>query len=233
MMKVGRLALLATTLVAVPSFAQPGNVAPPTPPPGEPPPITAGTVVIVTPQPPTIRQAGAPGQVALDASDAPHNEPWSNVSHINGQVVPVGDRGAYLYDNGKHTVIATNPIGWIFGFYGFSLSHAVHPNFAVRGDANLFALYRQSGHELGLSVPIYFRRVFDGPFLEPGIVTRNLNSGSGNEHVGPEVMFGWQWMFDSGLTAAFALGAMRNLNDRGSGGDGAEVTGYFRVGYGF
>jgi hypothetical protein len=208
---------------------------------GGPPPVTAGTVVIVTPRPPIMQGAvamtAAPGQAAeLAPAPALQNEPWSNVSHINGQLVKVGERGDYLYDNGKRTNIASNPIGWMFGFYGISVSHAVHPNVAIRGDVNYFDLNGETGHELGLSVPIYFRRVFQGPFLEPGVVTRNFNdncSGCGNhESAGPEVLFGWQWSFDSGLNVAMALGAMRNVNNNSnSSSSGAELAGYFRIGY--
>jgi len=214
-------------LLAAPAFAQPGAV----PEPMSDVAVNAGTVVIVTPQPPVTVQASGPAAPA-----APHNEPWNNVSHINGQVVKVGERSDYLYDTGKTTNIATNPIGWMFGFYGVSVSHAVHPNVAIRGDINWFNFDHESGHEVGISLPIYFRRVFQGPFLELGVIARNLTdscdgcSGSSDEHVGPEVLFGWQWSFDSGLNAAMAFGAMRNLKGP-STSSSAEPAGYFRIGY--
>jgi hypothetical protein len=224
------LAVLATTLLAAPAFAQPGAA----PDPLADMPINAGTVVIVTPQPPvTVQQAG-PGQLA---PAAPQNEPWSNVSHINGQLVKVGERSDYLYDNGKTTNIASNPIGWMFGFYGVSVSHAVHANVAIRGDVNWFNFDNETGHEVGISLPIYFRRVFQGPFLEAGIIARNLHDscadcgGSNREHVGPEVLFGWQWSFDSGLNVAMAFGAMRDLNHDSMSSSSAEPAGYFRIGY--
>jgi hypothetical protein len=233
-LSVRPLAVLATTLFAAPAFAQPDPAAMAE----GPPPVTAGTVVIVTPQPPIV-QAGAgpaaPGQTAAIApAPALQNEPWSNVSHINGQIVKVGERGDYLYDNGKRTNIASNPIGWMFGFYGVSVSHAVHANVAIRGDVNYFDLDGETGHELGLSVPIYFRRVFQGPFLEPGLVTRNFHDNcdgcNNREHVGPEVLFGWQWSFDSGLNVAMAVGAMRDMGGSSSSSN-AEPAGYFRIGY--
>jgi hypothetical protein len=92
----------------------------------------------------------------------------------------------------------------------------------------------ETGHEVGVSFPIYLRRVFQGPFLEPGIIARRFDhtcegcSGTGDEHAGPEVLFGWQWSFDSGLNVAMALGAMRNLN---GGSSSPEPAGYFRIGY--
>ena len=55
---------------------------------------------------------------------------------------------------------------------------------------------------------------------------------------GPQVMFGWHWTFDSGMNAAFAFGAMRNMNRRemdefGDSGDTVEPVGYFRIGYAY
>jgi len=55
----------------------------------------------------------------------PYNEPWDNVNHINGRLVKVGEKGATYLLKYKKTNIATNPIGWMFGFYGLSVSHAV------------------------------------------------------------------------------------------------------------
>jgi hypothetical protein len=194
----------------------------------------AGTVVIVTPGQPIMAPdqpvAPAPMPVPMVATVAPQNEDWNNVSHINGQVVKVGERGDYLYDNGKTTNIASNPIGWMFGFYGVSVSHAIHPNVAIRGDVNVFRIGNDTGHELGISLPIYFRRAFQGPFLEPGVVHRNFNddcSDCTSETVGPEMLFGWHWSFDSGLNVAVAIGAVRSMGQR----DNAEPAGYFRIGY--
>jgi hypothetical protein len=226
------LAALVPLLLATPALAQPqpapeatSGASPAGPAPSAPP----GTVVIVTPQPLTPMQPAGPGQVP---AGPPQNEPWNNVSHINGQLVKVGERSEYLYDNGKTTSIASNPIGWMFGFYGVSVSHAVHANVAIRGDVNLFRIGGSEGHELGLSIPIYFRRVFQGPFLEAGLIARNFDDDCGScdnqETIGPSVVFGWQWSFDSGFTLAMAFGAMRNINN---GSDDPEPSGYFRIGY--
>lgn len=242
MMKTVRLlAILATTLLAAPAFAQPGT-DPQVAAADEPPPVNAGTVVIVTSQQPIVTQPAGPGQVAptvATAPSAPQNERWENVSHINGQLVKVGEHGDYLYSNGKTTNIAVNPIGWMFGFYGLSVSHAVHANVAIRGDVNWFEVGSNSGHELGMSAPIYFRRVFQGPFIEPGLIARNMGDDcfdcgdSGDDSIGPEVLFGWHWTFDSGLNVAMALGAMRNMNGHSMSSIDAEPAGYFRVGYAF
>jgi len=217
-------AAVTTALLAAPALAQPGAQLP-----GEPPPMNAGTVVIVTPDPAVVE---VPPQVATTPVP-PQTHDWRNVSHINGQIVKVGEQGDYLYNDGKKINVASNPIGWMFGFYGASVSVAVHKNVALRGDLNIYRVGGGSGSEFGLSAPIYFKRTFHGPFLEPGIVARNLDECDGCGSAGPEVLFGWHWMFDSGLNVAIALGALRDMNHGGGGASDAEPTGYFRIGYAF
>jgi hypothetical protein len=178
----------------------------------------------------------------------PQNEAWSNVSHINGTVVPVGDRNNYLYTF-KKTNIASNPIGWMFGVYGVSLSYALSNNIAIRGDANYVSINSDQAYEVGVSFPIYFRRTYSGPFLEPGVIVRGSSNNSdstyadctdcssSNTFVGPEMMFGWQWMFDSGLNVAAAFGVARNLQSNNDGYSSNKIdvqpAGYFRIGYAF
>lgn len=192
-------------------------------------------------------QQGMPAGPGSMPTTAPQNEPWSNVSHINGTLVPVGERGNYIY-KWKKTNISSNPLGWMFGFYGISVSQAVTDNVAIRGDANMFDFKDSSGYEIGGSVPIYFKRVYSGPFLEPGIIVRQINPkanagcdfgcGTSDSLVGPEVLFGWHWTFDSGMNVAIALGAAKNMNQRMdssglSSNSDVEPAGYFRVGYAF
>lgn len=236
---VRRLATMSTLLVAslaTVAVAQPGATEP-LPPGAEeapPPPPPSGEIV-------TIQPDAAPGQPApppVRAVVAPLNEDWGNVSHINGHPVKVGERGDYLY-KWKKTNIASNPIGWMFGFYGLSLSHAVSDHIALRGDANVFDIDGEQGYEFGLSMPIYFRRVYSGPFIEPGLVVRDFDSDGcdydgacDSQSVGPEMLFGWHWTFDSGANVAFAFGAMRNVNSNNNYSD-VEPAGYFRIGYAY
>ncbi len=201
--------------------------------------------------------AAQPGPTVTDpapspnaTNGAPQNESWSNISHINGQLVPVGERTNYLLDF-KKTNISTNPIGWMFGFYGVSVSQAVSQNIAIRADANYFNASNTTGYEAGISAPIYFKRTYYGPFIEPGLIVRQLTSKDscydcyGSETMssttstmaGPEVLFGYQMTFDSGLNVAAAFGAARNLaaksSDSSSSSSDVEPAGYFRVGYAF
>jgi hypothetical protein len=205
--------------------------------------VTAGTLVVVTPNAPVVVTTGAgPGaqaaQATRDNSDVPQNEDWRNVSHINGQLVPVGERGAYLWTQ-KKTNLAANPFGLLFGYYDASASFALSNNVAISGSITGYSLDSAQGYAAAVSLPIYFRRTFSGPFLEPGLVTRSSTISCGDCYerdswAGPEVLFGWHWSFDSGLNVVTAFGAARRLATSQSYQAGrAEPVGYFRVGYEF
>lgn len=217
-------------------------------------------LIVVTPNPPVVISNGAPSTAAAVApgagpstvapapsaqptTTAPQNEDWNNVNHINGQLVKVGEKTDYLIKF-KKTNIATNPIGYLFGVYGVSVSHALSNHVALRLDANLFNMDGETGHELGVSVPIYFRRTYSGPFFEPGLITRSFNDDcydcyDDDALTGPEMLFGWHWMFDSGLNVAMAFGAARDMSsdtmDEYGYDSGPEIqpAGYFRMGYAF
>lgn len=248
-MKTVRTALVAlVALSAAPAFADDGPVT------------HTDQLVVITPNPPIFISNGpgtqAPGAVvqpqaaATTTNGAPQNEPWSEVSHINGTLVKVGEKSDYILRYRK-TNISTNPIGWMFGFYGVSVSHAISEHIAIRGDANIIHFDNNDGYEIGASAPIYFRRVYSGPFIEPGFIMRgeknnyycesSSGGGCGSEMqtmAGPEMMFGWHWTFDSGLNVAAALGAARNLNQQMdeygyNTSDDVVPAGYFRIGYAF
>ena len=237
-MNIARRTITATLVMvvaaSVPAFAQPGaEEVPPAP---QPPPPAGGTVVVVTPE---AGQGPQSQQPPVRAVVAPMNEDWNNVSHINGQIVKVGERGDYLVKY-KRTNISSNPIGWMFGFYGLSVSHAVSPNIALRADGNLFDVDDGGGYEFGLTVPIYFKRVYQGPFREGGLLVRQLDDEDcwdgecmqSPANVGPQVLFGWHWSFDSGANVALAFGAFRPMNG-GKTQDDVEPAGYFRIGYAY
>lgn len=258
-MKPARLvAALVAMLVAPASaaFAQSAAGAPA----ADPGPVThTDQLVVITPNAPvmvvngTVAQPAGPGAVApvapvgatAGANGAPINEPWDGVSHINGTLVKVGERSDYLLRYRK-TNISSNPLGWMVGFYGLSASYAVNANIAIRGDANIFSNDDFDGYELGLSAPIYLKRMYSGPFIEPGIITRSITDknsycdtaysggsscmGDTSTMVGPEMLVGWHSTFDSGFNVAAAFGIARNLR---SENNDIEPAGYFRVGYAY
>jgi len=228
---------------------------------------TAGTLVVVTPNAPIVVTQGAapaapvtaaPGALAaaspIPAPNAPpQNEDWSNVSHINGTPVPVGDRNQYLYRFRKNE-ITVNPFGPFFGYYDAAAAHALSQNVAIAGSVTGWDYSNSShtGYQITASLPIYLRRTFSGPFLEPGLVIRESTTsyddycydasgadyscagGSTHRWAGPEMLFGWQSTFDSGLTVQWAFGVAKHVaTNYDEGSDGTDVNGYFRVGYAF
>lgn len=193
----------------------------------------------VPPATPTTR---APAMV--DAEE-PRHPLDADISQINGVPIPVGSHNEYHYSF-KRWIVSTNPLGWMLGSYGVSMSYGMHRNVALRVDANYYQPVdtQDQGVELGAGLPIYFRRTYQGPFLEPGFVVRHLEYGDSPgdpnlTNIGPQMLLGWHWMFDSGLNIAIAAGVGRNLalgerTDVDNPHDtGTFANGYMRFGYAF
>jgi hypothetical protein len=162
-----------------------------------------------------------------------------DISTINGQLIEVGDHNRYRFSH-KTWNVSTNPIGVVLGFYGASLSYALTSNIALRGDINYYSPIESStnGFEIGVGAPIYFKKVYSGMFIEPGVISRSTSSGGpSTTTVGPQVLLGYHWYWDSGFNTAFAFGAGRNVSSDDSDEYGADnelfVNGYLRVGYAF
>ncbi|MCC6993914.1 MAG: DUF3575 domain-containing protein [Deltaproteobacteria bacterium] len=169
----------------------------------------------------------------------------ADISQINGVPVPVGSHNEYHYSF-KRWNVSTNPLGWVLGTYGVSVGYGMHQNFAIRGDLNYFRSLETDaeGFELGVALPIYLRRTYQGPFLEPGIIIRDFSyqpgdSADGQRTYGPQVLIGWHWTWDSGLNVALAAGAGRNFAADAPPADGCcsepkvFANGYLRFGYAF
>ncbi|HET6612033.1 MAG TPA: hypothetical protein VFG83_08600 [Kofleriaceae bacterium] len=192
----------------------------------------------------TAHVATASAQPSMARDNAPTTSPTqfhaADLSQINGNPVPVGEHNEYYYSFPRFNLSA-NPLGWVVGLYGVSASYAVHDQVAIRGGVTFLDPVGsdETGVELDAGVPIYFRRVYSGVFLEPGIMVRHLKEQSGDaiyeeEVAGPQVLVGWHWRWDSGLNVAVAVGMGRNLAGDSSS-DEAEVfgNGYLRFGYAF
>jgi hypothetical protein len=173
----------------------------------------------------------------------PQTESWDDVSHVNGQLVPVGEKNEYLYRY-RRTNISSNPIGWITGFYGVSASYGINQHVAVRGDVNYIHPVGSEMQmtEIGVGAPLYLRRTYQGPFVEPGFIARHGKSCDECESdstVGPQVLVGWHRTWDSGFNISAAVGAGRDLaqeepDEYGySDDDELFFNGYFRIGYAF
>jgi hypothetical protein len=193
--------------------------------------------------------ADEPAPAATTRAAAPNA---AGVSEVDGQLVKVGDRTQFENDVKKWNV-STNPLGLIYGSYGLSVGYTLSNNIALRADVNYIdALHSDdSALELGLSAPIYFRKTYLGLFIEPGVALQRLHVAAGTNDageavkeatvnmVGPEMLIGYHWNWDSGLNVAIAAGVGRNFNtsDEKSNDDRANqdffAAGYLRVGYAF
>ena len=209
-------------------------------------PLASADEAIVIATAPT---APAPAPAPATVGGAPQNADWNDVNHINGQLVKVGEANDYKKTY-KRTNISTNPVGWILGSYGVSVSYGINDHVAIRGDVNYIDNYLDEdtrGMEVGIGAPIYFRRTYQGVFLEPGFVSRRFESetscdfdcsasGSGETRTvttaGPQMLVGWHWTWDSGLNVAFAAGVGRNWASEDSY-DKIFPNGYMRFGYAF
>ena len=230
MTRIALSSLLSAALAVTASTAAAQSPTPSTPPPASPPSATPPSATPPAPPPPPAPYASQPPPAGGDGSD---------VSHIGGNPVPVGDHNQYYY-RFRRTNISTNPIGWILGIYGVSLSYGISDHLALRGDVNYFSYIEDdsTGFEVGAGLPIYFRRTYSGVFLEPGFILREFDETYGdNTTFGPQVLAGWHWMWDSGLNLAVAFGVGRNWSreDTESEYDDEEpfVNGYLRFGYAF
>ncbi len=182
-----------------------------------------------------------------DAPPPPDNK--SDVSELDHQIVPVGDQNKYQYSYKKYNV-STNPLGIILGSYGVSGSYAFSDHVALRGDLNYYAPIdsNEHGFELGVGAPIYFRKMYSGVFLEPGMMIREISmdipSGTAASStsasatvLGPQMLIGYHWYWDSGFNIAIAGGVGRNWNSSSDSAyesyDKVFANGYLRFGYAF
>jgi len=194
--------------------------------------------------------AAASTAVAQPGSDdtvaaATESESWDDVSHINGQLVPVGEQNEYRKKY-RRTNVSTNPLGLITGFYNVSVSYGLNQNIAIRGDVNYIHPVGSDMDmiEVGLGAPLYLRRTYQGAFIEPGFIVRqdqSCDECATSSTVGPQILVGWHRTWDSGFNIAAAVGAGRDL-DRTESTDAYGYVdsdeplffnGYFRVGYAF
>jgi hypothetical protein len=190
-------------------------------------------------QPPTPPSTQPPRPTPDASEPPPAGGDGSDLSHIRGTPVPVGDHNQYYY-RFRRTNVSTNPIGWMLGLYGVSASYGMNQHFALRADFNYIAFVdtNETGFEVGAGVPIYFRRTYSGAFLEPGFIFRQFSDETDDTTFGPQVLLGWHWLWDSGLNIAIAAGFGRNWSrddSEDSTHDDAEAfaNGYLRFGYAF
>ncbi len=165
-------------------------------------------------------------------AEAPELDP--DVSHIGGQLVPVGKHNEYRYSFPRANV-ATNPIGLLADLYSVSGSLAVSEMVALRGDVAVtnFSDNDQLGYQITANAAIYFRQMYQGFYLEPGLTLRRGERDTSSKTFGPHVLAGWHWRWDSGLNTSLAFGLGREIGSDSEFDDDIFAAGYWYVGYAF
>jgi hypothetical protein len=164
-----------------------------------------------------------------------------NHSTIGGQLVPTGEHNKYEYSYKKH-LISTNPLAWFLGTFGIGYSYAFSQYISVRGDA-AFLHVRDTdlyGFELDVSAPIFFKKMNDGFYLEPGLFALYVDVGdAGNaQGGGVQLILGWSWIWDSGFNINLGAGLGNAWLSASSSGDtdtydGLIPRGRLQFGYAF
>ncbi len=132
-------------------------------------------------------------QLALsETADKP-----KSISKIDGQLVKVGDKNDYEYDYKKWN-IGINAFLLPQDIVSISGSYAITENIAPRVGV-AFGKFGFSNQDVSanLGVPVYFKKVYSGFFVEPGV----------DSTAGFYVAGGYHWMWDSGFNVYLGIGA--------------------------
>jgi len=118
-------------------------------------------------------------------------------------------------------------------------THAFHRYFGLRVDAGLYHIWKTDFYafQLSASMPIYFKKMHDGFYLEPGAYGL-VGSIDGDTITagGPQLLLGWGWIWDSGFNINLGFGMTYTWASGNVGGgawniDGPMPTGRLAFGY--
>lgn len=165
-----------------------------------------------------------------------------NVSTLQGQLVPVGEKNKYLLDY-KVWNVWTNPFGFFFGSFPVGVSYAVNRNLKLNVEPYGIYTYLSDtpigGLGITLSASAFFKKVYDGFYLEPGYRFLWLNQSSTNTSGvvnALQLIGGWGWVWDAGfnINLGFGLGYYfgKGFVDN-DGFDGVAPAGNLQFGYTF
>ena len=152
---------------------------------------------------------------SLLAQQENETEEYSTIQ-TEGQLVPVGEKNRYSFRYKKWNVW-TNPFGFFFGNFSLGGSYAFNQNMKVNVAPDFIYFFASDpaivGGGLTLSTSIFFKKVYDGFYLEPGarILYISQEETFGNGTVdgfagGPQLIGGWAWIWDSGFNINLGLG---------------------------
>lgn len=165
------------------------------------------------------------------------------ISQINGQLVPVGEHNKYVFNHYTWN-ISTNPLAYSYGTFSLGVSHSMGSVVALRMDADYYAPFATgiSGAGASIGLPIYFKKMYDGFFLELGARVfsgKQKDTDTSVLFYGPQALIGWHWIWDNGLNIALAVGSgyTKISGSQNSSVDvsisGVLPAGYLRIGKAF
>lgn len=169
------------------------------------------------------------------------SEEYSTIK-TDGQVVPVGERNRYQHTY-KTWNVWTNPFGYFFGSFNVGASYAFSQNIKLNASPTFIYFYPADpavvGGGLTLSTSVFFKKIYDGFYLEPGAAILYLKQGSGGVSGfagGPQLIGGWGWIWDSGFNINLGLGLGyvwgKDFQDTGAF-EGVIPRGNLQFGYAF
>src|SRR5690606_12632549 len=111
----------------------------------------------------------------------------------------------------------TNPFGFFFGSFNLGVSYAFHQNLKVNASPTFIYFFSADpkvvGGGLTLSTTVFFKKMYDGFYLEPGVTAlyvsqdRDVGSSTVKGMVGgPQLIGGWGWVWDSGFNINLGFG---------------------------
>ena len=136
--------------------------------------------------------------LALLAPSLAFSEQMEKVSKVDGQLVKVGEKNDYEYAYKKWNV-GLNAFVLPANVFSVSGSYAFTEHLAARVGVAYDADTKVENTSVSFGVPIYFKKVYNGFFVEPGVDSK----------VGLYTAGGYHWMWDSGFNAYIGLGLAR------------------------
>lgn len=132
----------------------------------------------------------------------------------------------------------------MYGRFALGVSYSIVRHVAIRGDADYYNSIGTGGDATGygvsLGVPLYFKKMYDGFFVEPSflvIKTNALLCSADSVGLGPTMLIGGHWIWDAGFIVALAPGVGHTWIKQTESGymdEGLLLSaGYLRVGYAF
>jgi hypothetical protein len=186
---------------------------------------------------------------SLAAEEKRYDSDEYSTIKTDGQLIPVGEKNRYK--NSYNTwQIWSNPFGYFWGKFNIGVSYAINQNIKINAEPEFIYYFAASPKVVGfggtLSSTIFFKKMYDGFYLEPGgqILYLSQKQTVGSNDVtgtvgGPQLVGGWGWVWDSGFTVNLGMGVGyfwgkvgRNVKDTDSF-EGVVPVGNLQFGYTF